>query len=267
MLFFLFYYLIGFFFVTAEEANNTYEFDYSLLEPVAQKVRENTAPQPRTIAAPREIAMPQTSPRKRIKTNEEIVMEVLGLKNIKDIASNVVVDLAYSKSNNILTTQLYNHNEAYLQPDAALKLAVAQKNVKDISPYLSLVIHDAARPQSIQQQCWSIAQLKGLQHMFIDPCASISMHSYGVAVDVSILNTATGQELDMGSAVDSPLLAAPKHEDEMLEKGLLSQTQYNNRQLLRAIMINAGFTPISNEWWHFEACSREEAQRRYMPIP
>ncbi|MDR3187562.1 MAG: hypothetical protein LBT94_00030, partial [Prevotellaceae bacterium] len=222
-------------------------------------------PSPPVQVAPQEAEREDTAA--RVKSDEEIRMELQGLVNVKSYAPDIVVRLAYASSSNILRTQLYHDfNEAYLQEEAALKLSSAQSIVKGISPNLSLVVYDAARPQRIQQQCWEIACGRGLQYLFMPP-QHISMHTYGVAVDVSLIDLAACAELDMGGLPDNPsALAAPKREREMLRKGKLSRQQHENRLLLRRVMQAAGFTPISNEWWHFEACSRREAKAKYRPV-
>ena len=113
----------------------------------------------------------------RAKSGEERRMEAAGLVNVKSYAPDIVVQLAYASANNILHTQLYSDfNEAYLQKDAARKLASAQRIVKSISPQLSLMVHDAVRPQRIQQRCWELARVRGLQHLFMPP-KTISMHT------------------------------------------------------------------------------------------
>jgi D-alanyl-D-alanine dipeptidase len=216
-------------------------------------------------------AAPQAEERRhaaqRGKSDEELRMAAQGLVNVKCYAPDIVVQLAYASSNNILRAQLYSDfSEAYLQKDAAQKLASAQSIVKSISPNLSLVVYDAARPQRIQQRCWELARARRIQYLFTPP-KNISMHTYGVAVDVSLINLATRTELDMGGSWDNPgALAAPKREREMLRSGRLSRQQRTNRLLLRRAMQEAGFTPISNEWWHFEACSRKAAQQAYRPV-
>jgi len=194
-------------------------------------------------------------------------MELQGLVNVKDFAPDIVVKLAYATEKNILQTSLYaNFNEAYLQKEAAQKLATAQQIIKNINSDLSIVVHDAARPQRIQQRCWELAKEKQLQHLFTPPSV-ISMHTYGVAVDVSLMSVSRNEVLDMGNLADmAGALAAPKREFEMLAQGKLSYTQYGNRLLLRNAMIQAGFFAISNEWWHFEACSRHTAQEQYKSL-
>jgi D-alanyl-D-alanine dipeptidase len=202
----------------------------------------------------------------KVKSDEAVRMEALGLVNVKSYAPDIVVRLAYASSNNILHVQLYDSfNEAYLQKSAAIKLALAQSIIKSRNPDFSIVVYDAVRPQRVQQRCWEIARARGLQHLFTPP-GSISMHTYGVAVDVSLVSLSRRAEVDMGSAPDDPsALAAPKRERDMLQSGKLSRQQYANRLLLRRTMQAAGFSPISNEWWHFEACSRKEARVKYQP--
>ncbi|MDR0415555.1 MAG: hypothetical protein LBH84_09120 [Prevotellaceae bacterium] len=201
------------------------------------------------------------------KSDEALRMEAYGLVNVKSYAPDIVVQLAYASSNNILQTQLYyNFNEAYLQKNAAIKLALAQNIIKSINPGFSIVVHDAVRPQRVQQRCWELARARRMQHLFMPP-GNISMHTYGVAVDVSLISLDTNTEVDMGGNPDDPsALAAPKRERDMLQSGRLSQQQYANRLLLRKAMQAAGFSPIGNEWWHFEACSRREAREKYRPI-
>ncbi len=94
-----------------------------------------------------------------------------------------------------------------------------------------------------------------------------SLHNYGVAVDVSLVDE-TGQELDMGTPVDFfGELAWPRYEKRFLREGKLSPAQVSNRLLLREVMCEAGFSPIEIEWWHCQLCTREEAAKKYSIIP
>ena len=90
-----------------------------------------------------------------------------------------------------------------------------------------------------------------------------SIHNYGAAVDLTIADT-TGRPIDMGTEFDYfGVLAYPTKEEDMLAQGKLTSKQIANRQLLREVMTQAGFSPITTEWWHFNAFSRREADRRY----
>lgn len=88
------------------------------------------------------------------------------------------------------------------------------------------------------------------------------LHNYGMAVDLSIFDLSTSQELDMGTPFDFfGAKAGIRNEEERLQNGSLTQTQYQNRQILRGVMQRAGFMPIMGEWWHFNAVSRANARK------
>jgi len=71
----------------------------------------------------------------------------------------------------------------------------------------------------------------------------------------------------MGTAFDYfGKLAQPRHEQQFLNEGELSTKQIENRQLLRKVMEEAGFSPISIEWWHFNAVSVKEARATYQIV-
>ena len=75
--------------------------------------------------------------------------------------------------------------------------------------------------------------------------ASRSSHSRGSTVDLTLLEMASGREVDMGSPFD--LFGEVSHPDYM---GITDE-QYRARMLLRNAMVRAGFEPYECEWWHF----------------
>ena len=193
-------------------------------------------------------------------------MKKAGWVNVKDADSTIKVKLIYSCADNFTGQIIYdNLEDAMLQPFAAKKLAAAQKELRKQYPGHSLVVFDAGRTRRAQQIMWDA--VKGTpESKYVSSPKRISMHSYGVAVDVSIIDS-NDNELDMGTPVDflGPQ-AEPRREKEMLESGKLTLKQINNRNILRNVMQKAGFRRISNEWWHFEACTREEAEAKYKPV-
>jgi D-alanyl-D-alanine dipeptidase len=52
-------------------------------------------------------------------------------------------------------------------------------------------------------------------------------------------------------------------EAHFLAKGELTQQQIDNRKLLRKVMKSQGFRNLPTEWWHFNACSRNDALMNY----
>jgi L,D-peptidoglycan transpeptidase YkuD (ErfK/YbiS/YcfS/YnhG family) len=90
-----------------------------------------------------------------------------------------------------------------------------------------------------------------------------SIHNFGAAVDVSIVDSA-GLPLDMGTPFDYfGELAQPKYEERFLKEGKLTEEHLQNRKLLQEVMNEAGFRGIPDEWWHYNGFSLEEVKKRY----
>jgi len=205
------------------------------------------------------------------KTNTAISLEAwhlekLGLVDITNLDSTILVSLMYATKDNFIGDSMYKTlREAYLQPEAAKKLVKANQYLKEENAEYKLIVLDATRPQWAQEIMWNKVKDTYMKKYVASP-GRVSMHSYGVAVDLTILDK-NNNELDMGTPVDflEPL-AEPRYESEFLASGKLNSQQIKNRELLRRIMKKAGFRGIPNEWWHFEALTRDEAQLKYKPI-
>jgi len=199
----------------------------------------------------------------------ELVFKNNGLVNILELDSSIQVDLRYADTNNFLHLNLYDGlDHAYLNCEAALKLCNAQYFLKRINPAYSLVIFDASRPLHIQQMMWDSLKLPvEKKYQYLSPPKEPSLHNYGCAVDVSILDMATMTLLDMGTDFDHfEKLSEPAEEKTHLKSGDLSQEAYKNRLLLRAVMQRAKYNPITTEWWHFSICTKPEANKRFKVI-
>ncbi len=188
-----------------------------------------------------------------------------GLMNVQAADSTIRVDLRYSTTNNFVGVDVYGDLEnAYLQTEPARRLAQANAYLKEREPGYTLYIFDAVRPRRVQQILWDTLDypLADKPKYVANPQEG-SIHNYGAAVDLTIAD-ATGQPIDMGTDFDYfGVLAYPTKEDDMLAQGKLTSEQVANRRLLRDVMTRAGFSPITTEWWHFNAFSRREADRRY----
>jgi D-alanyl-D-alanine dipeptidase len=183
-------------------------------------------------------------------------------KNFKDLPQ-VQIELRYATDNNFMGRNLYgDFNQAYLHEEAFGKLKKADQILRDTHPKLRLHVFDALRPRSIQRILF--ARVKGTlqEHYVADPDIG-SVHNYGFAVDLT-LATVDGHELDMGTGFDNFTdLAQPKYEAKLLKEGKLSEEQVDHRKILRHVMKQAGFTPISNEWWHFDGLPIEKLKASY----
>ncbi len=200
------------------------------------------------------------------KTEQSIIDA--GLVDIKTIDSSIVVDLKYSSTDNFMGIDMYgDFNKCYLQPDVAEKLKLAQFVLKSKFSYYSLIIFDAVRPRSIQQEMWTTIDVPYYEKSkYLSNPNGGSLHNFGAAVDVSIIDE-NGYVLDMGTPYDYfGELAYPREEDRMIKEGKLTHNQLLSRELLRSTMNQAGFFGITTEWWHFNSCCRNEAYTKYAII-
>ena len=193
-----------------------------------------------------------------------------GLVDISEVDSSIHVDVKYSTTDNFVGRDLYGYFDAiYLQPVIAERLKIAQSSLKAIDSNLSLLVYDGTRPRSVQQAMWNALDTVPFDERikFVSNPKNGSIHNYGCAVDLTIVNTKTGKELDMGAGFDDPrLIAYPKMEAVFLESGELSHEQLSNRRLLRKVMAKGGFWVLQTEWWHFNGLSRKAAKQKYAPI-
>ncbi|MCJ7487022.1 MAG: M15 family metallopeptidase [Candidatus Aminicenantes bacterium] len=196
----------------------------------------------------------------------EYTLTSMGLVDVQLLHSEIRVDLKYSTTDNFLGLDVYGALEkCFLQKEAARKLAAAQDLLTSLKPGWHLLIFDGARPRRIQVRMWEIVKDTPQREYVANP-ANGSIHNYGAAVDLTILK-GDGHELDMGTPFDYfGDLAQPRLEEEFLKQGKLSEEQVGNRRLLRKVMNDAGFRPISVEWWHFDAFPREEVKKRFAII-
>jgi zinc D-Ala-D-Ala dipeptidase len=206
-------------------------------------------------------------PRPKLSRFEKQLMDS-GFVDVKTIDSSIFVDLRYSSLNNFLNIDLYgDFQRCFLPKEVAKKLSNANKLLHEAYPYYHICILDGTRPVSVQQMMWdSLKKPDSLKPLYVAPPYQLSMHNYGAAVDVTLVND-DGLEMDMGTIYDFfGELGYPRNEERLVKEGKLTYRQKANRELLRSIMLKSGFSMIETEWWHFNYCSKEEAARKFKVI-
>jgi D-alanyl-D-alanine dipeptidase len=189
-----------------------------------------------------------------------------GLVDIQQVIPEVLVDLRYAGTNNFFGKNVYGVLEnAYFQPEVAEMLKKAHQSLKEKNPSLTFLIFDGVRPQSVQQILWDeLDKPDSIKPLYVANPQKGSLHNFGVAVDLSIADGTNGEALDMGTDFDYfGYPAYPDREDQMLREGKISQEHVNNRQILREVMNDAGFSGVGSEWWHFNAFSRKVAGEKF----
>ena len=180
--------------------------------------------------------------------------------------AGIAIDLRYATPDTFGGRDLYTPLDcAWLHQEAAAALELAVDWLASRWPGYRLLVLDALRPQRVQEQLWLALQGTDLLGYIAEPGRG-SIHSFGMAVDLTILDDA-GCELDMGTAFDD--LSERSHpvlEPELLASGALTATQTGNRQLLRDAMAHAGWVGINTEWWHFDCGDRERVRASYTRV-
>ncbi|MDR1880418.1 MAG: M15 family metallopeptidase [Tannerellaceae bacterium] len=190
-----------------------------------------------------------------------------GLVDAAAMDTSLRVCLKYATADNIMGEAVYaGISGIWLHPDAARKLRRAQRLLKERYPAYSLIVYDAARPMSVQRKMWSLVRGTDKTNYVSNPANGGGLHNYGMAVDVGIVDR-LGRPLPMGTPFD--YFGEEAHttaEEGLVQSGRITREAFNNRRLLRQVMKQAGFRTIAYEWWHFNACTRQEAKANYRLI-
>ena len=121
-----------------------------------------------------------------------------GLVDIAQMDSSIAVRLVYATPYNFVGKRLYTGlNKAFMLPQAAQMLLDAKQRLKALRPDLNLLVYDAARPLSVQQQMWGYGQRDRNARFVANPNNGPGMHNFGAAVDLTLMDC-TGQPLPMG---------------------------------------------------------------------
>lgn len=200
-------------------------------------------------------------------TPKEASMRAAGLVDIHELDTTIVVDLIYAKPLNFMGKTLYHGvNKAFMQPELAQKVANAQKILKKKRLDLNLIIYDAARPISIQREMWASVEGTDMEDFVANPNRGAGMHNLGTAVDVTLIDC-TGHPIPMGSEYDFfGRESRINIEEDLLKEGRITIREYENRRLLREVMVEAGLHPIKEEWWHFDLLPAKEARAKFKVI-
>lgn len=186
-----------------------------------------------------------------------------GMIEVQSQIPSVWVELKYATTDNFTKSVLYQDlDKAYLHPLAIDKLKQAVSSLHEIAPEISILIYDAARPQSVQYRMYEAVRNTPYAIYVAEPNRT-GLHNYGMAIDATLCDQ-YGRPLDMGTPFDFFGKAAGiRDEDSLVRQGILNKKQVENRRLLRKIMVQAGFLTVKGEWWHFNAVSLQEAKLNY----
>jgi D-alanyl-D-alanine dipeptidase len=163
------------------------------------------------------------------------------LVDIKSVDPSIAVDLRYATSRNIAARPFYlPKTRALVRPEVAQCLVRAQALLRRYQ--YSLKIWDAYRPPSVQAELWrAVAKSAYVANPHL---GAGSMHSWGVAVDATLLDS-YNRPASMPTDYDNFTPAA------MWRYQGRDPAIGNHLRLLQMAMCKAGFYGLPSEWWHF----------------
>ena len=192
-----------------------------------------------------------------------------GFVYIKDIVTNIKIDLKYYTKHNFVGKKIigYNSPVAISTKETALALKEIQKDLKHFN--YGLKIFDSYRPQQAVDHFvrWAknnnrkmksshYPNVKKINLFKEGYIASKSGHTRGSTVDLTIIDLNNGKELDMGTIYDY------FGKESWIEYTGLTVHQRKNRLLLQSVMNKYGFKSLKEEWWHF-TLSNEPFPNKY----
>jgi D-alanyl-D-alanine dipeptidase len=171
-----------------------------------------------------------------IKDNPE--KELVELKNI---IPGLVLDIRYATTNNFTGGKIYNLARAYARKPVAEALKKAQADFNQLG--FGIKIYDAYRPYSATVKFYEI--MKGDTTYVANPYKG-SRHNRGCALDMTIVNLKSKEELKMPTEYDAPV-------KESWPSTPVDNPQIRkNRETLISVMERNGFRVYETEWWHFD---------------
>jgi D-alanyl-D-alanine dipeptidase len=174
-------------------------------------------------------------PRERGPFREADLVELVSLD------PTIKLDIRYATARNFVGRPVYDQARAFLQRPAAEALLRAHRGLKDKG--YGLLIFDAYRPWRVTKLFWDVTP--PAQREFVANPRKGSKHNRGCAVDLSLYDLATGQEVPMPSPYDD---FTPKAYPDYAGG---TDAERAARGVLRQAMERQGFRIEPNEWWHF----------------
>ena len=179
------------------------------------------------------------------------------LVEIATLDPTMRLDIRYATTNNFLHRPVYSQAKAYLQRPAAEAVLRAHRALKPKG--YGLLIFDGYRPWSVTKIFWDSASEAERKIEFVANPKKGSRHNRGCAVDLSLYDLKTGQEVKMPSGYDEfSERAYPTYQGGTAESRAL-------RDLLRSVMEAEGFTVYPAEWWHYDY--KDWKEYRILDVP
>jgi len=160
--------------------------------------------------------------------------------NVKDYLPDAVVELRYATENNFTKERIYDFSDAYLQYGTVLKLIQVQEDLAKDG--YTLKFWDTYRPYEAQCRLWEVYPNGAY---VANPAKGPTGHCNGRTMDITLVDLATGEELEMPSEFDDFSVRADRNYEDVSEEAA------KNAQYLEDVMSRYGFQGYEGEWWDY----------------
>lgn len=162
------------------------------------------------------------------------------LVDVQSIEPSIRTDVRYATPDNFLHQTLYPVARVFVRQPVANALRDVQR---ELAPsHLGVKIFDGYRPYRVTERMWEPIRNPD----FVADPAKGSRHNRGAAVDLTLIDLTTGNELAMPTPYDDFTKRARQDFNDLPADVLA------NRARLREVMTRHGFEPLESEWWHFD---------------
>ena len=162
------------------------------------------------------------------------------LLDIKEAIPDITLDIRYASNNNFMKKVMYPEARAFARKPVVEQLKNIQKELRKKG--YGLKIYDAYRPYAITVAFYQQASDRN----FVASPAKGSKHNRGCAIDLTLINYETKEEIPMPTPYDSFEAAAAANYQN------LPAAVLKNRDFLIKTMESHGFKVLHNEWWHYD---------------
>jgi D-alanyl-D-alanine dipeptidase len=162
------------------------------------------------------------------------------LVNLEKFIPDIKLEIRYATTNNFTGEKIYNLARAYARKPVAEALKKAQAEFKKQG--VGIKIFDAYRPYKATVKFYEVYH----DTTYVASPYRGSRHNRGCAIDMTIVDLKTGEELKMPTEFDSFKKEAwptTPVKDPLIKK---------NRDLIISVMERNGFKVNASEWWHFD---------------
>lgn len=180
---------------------------------------------------------PVTLPEYREHVKKDPSKELIDLEQF---IPGVKMDIRYATTNNFTGEKIYPLAKAYARRPVAMALKAAQEEFRKHG--YGIKIFDAYRPYAATVKFYEVYP----DSTFVASPWRGSRHNRGCAIDMTLVDFETGEELKMPTEYDAFVREAfPTHP-------VADPTVLRNRTLLIQVMERHGFRVNASEWWHFD---------------